>query len=175
MSSSPPDAEFAIHPAASANPGVDAVQVLPHAAALAATRRVTSRAEVDDKHRVLRDAVLALGRTPVPAAPLSDDAESCAPDRGVPDSARVRPVAREAHEPHEARGGWGRYGRARERVHLAVVAYAHALHHDGTSRAAVALCVTDTLDEARAGLPVAVLAAVRRDAAQCCLDAWYAH
>ena len=64
---------------------------------------------------------------------------------------------------------------ARDRVHEAVGTYARALRRDGVGLPAALVAVRATVQDDTPALPFEVFAAVRRDAAQCCLEAFYAH
>jgi hypothetical protein len=86
-------------------------------------------------------------------------------------------LSRADHEPRAAREF------ARERVYdcvyAAAGAYARALRREGVGLPAALVAVRETVDAALARdavfLPLAAFAAVQRDAARCCLEAFYAH
>lgn len=114
---------------------------------------VSARTPLEAAHGALRDALLDLGR---PAR----DAEAAWEDDARP------PAAGDASE---ARGG------ARDRVNAAAGVYARALRRDRVGLPAALVAVRATVAQDAAFLPVEVFAGVQRDAAQCCLEAFYAH
>jgi hypothetical protein len=134
----------------------------------------------------LRDAVGALGGAP--ASWSADDGGS--PARWGNAAGPPAPTAPEspAAEPHaaddrfrrgRARGAHEASPSARDVAYAALGEYARALRHDGTPFAAALAVLGTAVDDAAeaeaAGLlPPALLAAVQRDATQCCRAAFAA-
>lgn len=119
---------------------------------------VTARSATQAAHGALRDRLLDLG------GPLLDG-RSVPP----PPSAGGVDVSEDPADLGAARAG------ARDRVHAAVAAYARAMRSEGLDAAAAVAAVGATVHADAAFLPADQFAALRRDAAACCLDAFHAH
>ncbi len=184
-----PRAEWAPLDGSSADDGADVVTPRP--------LTLSARGAAEAAHGAFRDALRDLGRS----ANIAADAErnnagaagaGVAPDLlpeveldrwadgGEPlggQSVGAHRPSRADHEPRAAREF------ARERVYdcvyAAAGAYARALRREGVGLPAALVAVRVTVDAALARdaafLPLAAFAAVQRDAARCCLEAFYAH
>lgn len=73
------------------------------------------------------------------------------------------------------RRAWEAHAFACDRVNTAVGTYARALRRDGVGLAAALVAVRATVQHGTTAFSARTFAAVRRDAAQCCLEALYAH
>ena len=160
----------------------------PAAAAPQPTLTVSARTAAEAAHGVFQDALRDLGPSPdggVVAGPRVARvgafylAPAVEPDRwgnergplDRPYAGGHRPSAaeRDASDASEAREG------ARDRVYAAAGAYALALRREGVGLPAALVAVRTTVAADAAGLPWSAHAAMQRDAARCCLEAFYAH
>jgi hypothetical protein len=139
---------------------------------------LTAHTAVEAAHGALRDALLDLG---APSHDLADDgaepdpppadpfAEAGVPGGGAPDLLPFPPARRAAP------GGSAGSGYAHDRVHAAVGAYARALRRDGVGLPAALVAVRATVMHGAPFVAAEAFAAVQRDAADCCLAAYFAH
>lgn len=165
----------------------------PHAAPSRTPTRVTTlsaRAATEAACGTLRDTVGALGDAPASSGAADpQDLERWADEGGplAPTTAGSPAewlAAEDSAASHRFRrrsrsGAGGAAPSARDAAYAALGAYARALRHDGLPFAAALAALGATVDDAAAAeaaglLPPALLAAVQRDATQCCRVAFAA-
>lgn len=126
--------------------------------------------ETEAAHAALRAALTEFGGTRLRTAH-----DSQAIDRWENDAGPVRSAhAGDGHIRRRERRAWEAHERAHSHLYQAVGAYARALRQDGVGLAAALVTVRATVGGAAGRCAPAVLAALQRDAARCCVEAFTA-
>lgn len=144
-----------------------AVAPAPTSAAPAAPGSSHSAAEA--AHAALRAALAEFGGTRLRTAHDSQEL-----DRWDNDGGPVRAHAGDGHIRRRERRAWEAHEGAHDHVYQAVGAYARALCQYHVGLPAALVTVRATVGDVAGWLAPAVLAALQRDAAQCCTEAFTA-
>ncbi|HEY0776521.1 MAG TPA: hypothetical protein VGD56_01020 [Gemmatirosa sp.] len=152
-------------------PAVTAVRGEPAAEREPPSAGLAFRTPLEVARDSLRDAVAAFGATVLRPAHDSQESDRAGAPRvpfgdGHASDGRVRSRERSAWEAHES---------AHDRVFAATMDYGRALRRAGVLLPVALVAVRATVRDATVLLSAAALAAVQRDAAQCCREAFYAH
>lgn len=147
----------------------------PAPASAADPPSVPARTDAELAHDALRGALLGLGAEP--AWDTSDRAPGASEvDPWADEGRSVGPLyADQASLDFDEQGARAARAFAHDRVFAAVVRYAQALRREGTALPAALVAVRATMRAGSVFLGPAAMAAVQRDAARCCLEAYYAH